>query len=394
MVLLPYLFGSNTALNFLNQICITTVLALSFNLLLGQTGLLSFGHAVYSGVGAFAAIHALNQISAHQFPFPVSLVPLVAGLAGLIAGIVFGWLSSKRAGLTFSMISLGIGELMYTGAAMFPQIFGGEGGISANRVIGAEFLGISFGPQIELSYLIIGWTLIAAMCMYYLTLTPLGKLACAVRDNAERVAFLGYDPRWIRFLMLCCSGFFAGIAGGLSALHFELASTDNFSIARSGSILLFSYIGGVSLFLGPIVGAVLAVTIAVFLSDMTPAWQLYVGVLFMSVVSFAPQGISGLIMTWLFTLKHAAAQLQLRRFFVKSLRFAGSISLCCSGLILVIELVYRLRFSSEGFHPIILFNRHIDPHHSSSWLMALAIFIVGIMIKPPKSSSHHAHAPT
>lgn len=378
MLLAPLVFSSNAALNFITQICITAVFALSFNLLLGQTGLLSFGHAVYSGLGAFAAIHAMNKISEGNWVLRISLVPLVAGLAGLFFGALFGWLSSKKSGLTFSMISLGIGELVFAGAAMFPNIFGGEGGISANRVTGTVWLGLTFGPQIEVTYLIIVWTLLAASAMYFLTLTPLGKLASAVRENAERLAFLGCDPRWVRFLMLCFSCFFAGIAGGLSALHFEIATTDNLSMFRSGSVLLFTYIGGVGLFFGPILGAALAIAMSVFLSEVTPAWQLYLGLLFMLIVSFAPQGISGLLTTYLDVMKIARNQGRLQFFVKRSLAYLAAVGLLCCGTVIMIELLYRWRFPTESFKEIVFFGLHFSPQNTWSWTSSFGLFGLGI----------------
>nr|WP_315468279.1 branched-chain amino acid ABC transporter permease [uncultured Undibacterium sp.] len=375
----PLLWPSNAALNFLTQVCITVVLALSFNLLLGQTGLLSFGHAVYAGFGAYAAIYALNQVSAGIWFLPVSLVPIIGGLSGLFFGMLFGWISSKQSGLTFSMISLGIGELVFAGSAMFPTVFGGEGGKSANRVVGETWMGITFGPQIEITYLIIFWTLIAAGTMFFVTRTPLGKLANAVKDNEERVAFLGVNPRYVRFLMLCISCFFAGVAGALSALHFEMATTDSFSLARSGAILFFTYIGGVSVFLGPVVGAILAVVMSVFLSELTPAWQLYLGLLFMLVVSLAPHGVSGMLLSWIDAAKNAKRQSHLSSFLVcTSLWLSASTFLCCGG-VMMIELLYRWRFPSETFHPLAAFGLTLAPHNISSWLITSSSFVVGLV---------------
>lgn len=376
----PLLLPSNAALNFLTQVCITAVLALSFNLLLGQTGLLSFGHAVYAGFGAYAAIYALNQISAGIWLLPVSLVPIIGGLFGLFFGMLFGWISSKQSGLTFSMITLGIGELVYAGSAMFPTVFGGEGGKSANRVSGDTWMGISFGPQIEVTYLIIFWTLIAAGTMFFVTRTPLGKLANAVKENEERVAFLGVNPRYIRFLILCIACFFAGVAGALSALHFEMATTDSFSLTRSGAILFFTYIGGVSVFLGPVVGAILAVVMSVYLSELTPAWQLYLGLLFMFVVSFAPHGVSGMLFSWIDAAKNAKRQSQLLRFLIGASFWLSASIFLCGGSVMLIELLYRWRFSSEAFHPLTAFGFTVTPQHISSWLIASGSLILGLVV--------------
>src|SRR5512147_3110158 len=156
-MLLPFAFRQGFALTLMSQMGIMIIFALSYNMLLGQTGLLSFGHAVYSGLGAYFAIHALALIGKGQLVFPVSLLPLVGGAAGLVFGFVFGWLTTKRAGTTFAMISLGIGEMVFAASLMFPGFFGGEAGISGDRTAGGSFLGIaglSFGPDIQVYYLI------------------------------------------------------------------------------------------------------------------------------------------------------------------------------------------------------------------------------------------------
>ena len=123
--------------------------------------MLSFGHAVYSGLGAYFAVHALNLVAKGQIWLPVTLLPLVGGLAGLVFGVLFGYVTTKRAGTTFAMITLGIGELVFACSLMFPGFFGGEGGITTNRVIGQPFLGITYGPAIQVYYLIAVWALVS-----------------------------------------------------------------------------------------------------------------------------------------------------------------------------------------------------------------------------------------
>ena len=162
LLLAPWLLGGASgnayAVTLLSHLCAMTVFALSYNLLLGQTGLLSFGHAVYAGMGGWVAVRALD-LAGDGLPLPVSLVPLVGGLGGAAFGLLFGLLTTRRGGTPFAMISLGIGELMYALAAMFPGWFGGEAGIATNRVVGDPVWGITFGPDIEIYYLTAGWTL-------------------------------------------------------------------------------------------------------------------------------------------------------------------------------------------------------------------------------------------
>src|ERR1700674_5416147 len=214
MILLPLFFKQGFALSMLSQMGIAIIFALSYNMLLGQTGLLSFGHAVYYGVGAFICAHTLNAIGAGRFHLPVTLLPLVGGVAGLIFGIIFGYVTTRRSGTPFAMISLGIAEMVAACALMFPGFFGGEGGIATNRQVGQPWHGLSYGAQTQVYYLIAGWCFLCMVAMFALTQTPLGRMANAVRDNPERAKFVGYNPTRVRYLVLCLSSFFAGIAGG------------------------------------------------------------------------------------------------------------------------------------------------------------------------------------
>jgi branched-chain amino acid transport system permease protein len=132
--------------------------------------------------------------------------------------------------------------------------------------------------------------------MYALTRTPLGRMCNAVRDNPERVRFVGYDPHVVRYLAFCFAGFFAGIAGALAAINFEIANSAYLGAVQSGTVLFSTYIGGVGYFIGPIVGAIFVTVLSLNLSDLTSVWQLYFGLFFISVVTFAPGGITGLLM--------------------------------------------------------------------------------------------------
>ncbi|EJE48867.1 ABC-type branched-chain amino acid transport system, permease component [Acidovorax sp. CF316] len=295
LVCAPLLLRGPVALSLLTQMATVALFGLSYNMLLGQGGMLSFGHAVYAGLGAYVAAHAMNLGAAGTIPLPVVAVPLVGGVAGMVFGLLFGYLSTKKAGTTFSMITLGIVELVFACALMFPGFFGGEGGISTNRVYGAVPLGLNFAPQLQVYGLAAAWLFVCAAAMYGFTQSPLGKIINAVRDNPERVAFIGYDPRWARYLTLVVSSLFAGVSGALSAINFEIVTAENVGAARSGAILLFTFIGGVGYFFGPVLGAVIGVAATVLLSEVTQAWQLYLGVFFILTVMFVPGGAAELL---------------------------------------------------------------------------------------------------
>ena len=296
VLVLPYVFTSGSALTMMSLMGFAIVFALSFNMLLGQTGMLSFGHAVYYGLGGFMTAHALNVIAANKWPIPLPLLPLVGGLAGLSFAIIFGWVSTKRAGTAFSMISLGLGELVAACSLILKGFFGGEGGISTSRTATLRLFGISFGPQIQVYYLIAAWCLLCMAAMYAFTRTPLGRMCNAVRDNPERAEFVGYSTQMVRFIAFCVSGFFAGVAGGLAAIHYEIVTSSVVGAGPSGYVLLMAYIGGVAFFIGPIIGAVLMTALQISLSDYTGAWLLYVGLMFVVVVMYAPWGLAGLLL--------------------------------------------------------------------------------------------------
>ena len=159
LLLLPKLFSSGGSLTTFSLIGISIIFSLSYNILLGQTGMLSFGHAVYYGLGGFLVIHAINIIGANKLPIPLPLVPLIGGLTGLTFAVLLGWVSTQRSGTAFAMISLGVAELVASSALILRTFFGGEAGISANRTKVFRLFDWSFGPQIQIYYLVAAWTL-------------------------------------------------------------------------------------------------------------------------------------------------------------------------------------------------------------------------------------------
>jgi branched-chain amino acid transport system permease protein len=371
LLIAPLVFSSSFAWTLLSQMGIMVIFALSFNMLLGQGGMLSFGHAVYSGVGAFVAIHALNRIGAGTLVWPVTLLPLLAAGGAALCGVVLGFLTTRRAGTPFAMITLGLGELVFAGALMFPALSGGEGGVSGNRTVGGPLFGIdawTLGSQLQVYYVIAAWCFASLVAIYALTHTPLGRIANAVRDNPERAEFIGYNPQRVRWLMLVLSSFFAGIAGGLSAINFEIVSAENLSAARSGGVLLAAFIGGTAFFFGPILGAVIFTFFAVALSDYTKAWQLYLGVFFVLLVAFAPGGLASLLAMNLRVVRFRKFA-KLRDPYVGVLLSAFALA---AALVLLIELVYHVTLD-VGQGPVVrVAGLPFDTSTSGPWILAVA----------------------
>jgi branched-chain amino acid transport system permease protein len=296
LLVLPQFFDSILSISIFNQMAIAIVFALSYNMLLGQGGMLSFGHAVYFGLGGFLAVHTLILIEFETLYFSIVFIPLVGGIFGLLAAIFIGSFSTRKAGTVFAMISLGIGELIAASSLIFVSFFGGEAGVSGDRTFGPLFFGVDFAQDLQIYYLAAIWVFIATVFMYLFTQTPAGRMANAVRDNPERAEFIGYSARRVRFISFCASGLFAGIAGGLFALNYEFITEENLNAATSGRVLLMAYIGGLGYFIGPIIGAVLLTLMNSLLSNYSDLWLLYLGVLFLLTVMFLPRGFAGLIM--------------------------------------------------------------------------------------------------
>ncbi|MGY4502342.1 branched-chain amino acid transport system permease protein [Bradyrhizobium sp. GM24.11] len=368
LIVLPMIFSSGGSLTSFSLIGIAIVFALSYNILLGQTGLLSFGHAVHYGLGGFAACHMMNAVVSHGWPIPLPFIPLFGGLGGLVFAMIIGWVMTKRAGTVFAMISLGIGELVASSSLILRSVFGGESGITTDRTALPKMLGWSFGPQLQVYYLIGFWLVLSAIAMYALTRTPLGRICNAVRDNPERVQFIGYDPHVVRYIAFCFAGFFAGIAGGLAAINFEIANSAYLGAIQSGLVLFSTFIGGTAFFFGPILGAILVTYLQLGLTNLTTAWQLYFGLIFIGIVMYAPGGIAGLLMMHRPLIRAGTLLTVIPSYLVA---IVPTVALAC-GVILTIETVARF----SGGDAINLFGIAFNPTSPVTWIAA-AILVVG-----------------
>jgi branched-chain amino acid transport system permease protein len=294
----------------------------------------------------------------------------------MLFGVLFGYVTTKKSGTTFAMITMGIGELVFACSLMFPGFFGGEGGISTNRVYGEPVMGVSYGPQIQVYYLIAFWLFVSTIGMYAFTQTPLGRVINAVRDNPERVEFIGYDTQWARYLTLIISGFFAGISGGLGAINFEIVTAENVSAVRSGAVLLFTFIGGVGFFFGPIIGAVIGVFLTVLLSDFTKAWQIYLGIFFIMIVMYAPGGIASILMLNVRAFKYG----KLGRVLPSMLVTSAAALVAAVGGIMMIEMLYHLTLESANGTVMKLFGAEVDTAAPTAWAIAIGLFVVGMAV--------------
>lgn len=368
LIILPMIFDSRSAITIMNQMAITIVFALSYNMLLGQGGMLSFGHAVYMGLGGFFCMHVLNWVEAGLW-LPLPLLPLFGGLFGLFFAIIVGTFSTRRAGTVFAMISLGVGELVAACSIIIVVFFGGEEGVSGDRTMGPEVLGFDFGPQIEVYYLTAAWLLIAALGMFMYSRTPIGRIANAVRDNEERAEFLGYSQRNVRWISFCASGFFAGIAGALFAINFEILTEENLNLTTSGSILLVTFLGGVGFFIGPIIGAIVFTLLQTVLGLYTEIWALYLGILFVATVMFFPGGLAGLLAIHVLPWKLGRIGLLGAPYAKLFLPVVGFVLSAAA----VLEILFHVRHAAAGDGAMSLYGIGFDSHSAMPMIVALVV---------------------
>src|SRR5690606_36864865 len=209
--------------------------------------------------------------------------------------------------------------------------------------------------------------------MFAFTRTPLGRILNAVRDNPERVEFIGYNTQKVRYLAFMIAAFFAGIGGGLATLNFEIVTSEVVGGARSGAYLLFTFLGGATFFFGPIIGAVLMVLAFVLLSEFTKAWLLYLGLIFLFMVMYAPGGVASLIMMNVRVAAHGLFK-----------RLVGGYALMTVfalvglfGFGAMVEMVYHLQLNAALGPELSFLGAPLNAHSAASWAEAFGLAAVG-----------------
>jgi len=374
----PYLLSLGL-INAAIQMLIAALFASAYNLLCGQAGMLSFGHAAYFGVGAFATVHAMKAVGGTGL-LPTPLLPLAGALAGLCFGAISGWFATKRTGTYFSMITLAIAELLHSLAPHLKGLFGAEAGVSSMRM---PAWGFDFGSTIQIYYLTLAWVLISLALLYLYTRTPLGRLTLGLRENGHRLGFLGYDVHRLSVLVFAISAMFSGIAGGLQVVNNEAANYVVFDANVSAAVVLNTYIGGVKVFLGPVLGASLMTFFGYAVSDLTQSWLLYQGILFVLVMMIMPTGLAGLFGT----LKHLNLRFGIRAVAPLVLLSVVAALLVSAGGAFLIELLQRA-FSQDyraiakagagtPWPPIALFGQTWSLLSLTTWLLPLSLLALG-----------------
>jgi branched-chain amino acid transport system permease protein len=285
---LPHL-GGYTALA--GRVLVFGLAAMALNLLLGFTGVLSFGHAAYFGLGAYGAGLTLRYL-VHSTP----LAMLAGTLLGGLAGTLFGLLIVRRRGVYFAMCTIAFGQLWYYLAYSWNGFTGGFDGLRdfqrAPIELGPFTLDIT-GGRATLYYFLLAVFAVAAGLMGLILRSPFGRTLVAIRENERRARFLGIPVErhiWLSFSISC---FFTALAGTLYALLNNFADPLTLHYTLSGYFVVMTVIGGMRTFWGPLLGAAVFVMLQDYISSMTVNWMSFIGLIFMFVVLFFPRGLLG-----------------------------------------------------------------------------------------------------
>lgn len=273
------------SLNLGTEILIIALFAMGYNLLLGTTGLPSFGHAAFFGTGAYA----VGILGEHGYgSFLLSLIG--ATLAGMVAAFFVGLLVMKKRGIYFGLLTLAFGQMFYIVALRWDEVTGGETGLTGIKR--PSFVGLDLNQPMTFYWITL---LIFAVCiilLWKLTHSPFGSMLTAIKGNEIRTQYLGYNTTYFKLVAFTISGSFAGLAGGLFAWHQYAAYPQTLFWVESGNIVIMTLLGGgLTSFLGPVLGAAVFVGAQDLISSYTEHWMFFFGLLFILVVTAFPNGL-------------------------------------------------------------------------------------------------------
>jgi len=370
VIALPWIFSGAAAVLTLNQMGIAVILAISYNLLLGTAGLLSLGHAAYFGFGGFFAVHVIRFASVSDSWLTAPVIPLFGGLMGLAGALVIGSFTSRRGGLIFAMLSFAMAELVLASSSVFGRFYGG----SIDRTELPTIAGINFQSDMDIFYVVWGWVALVIALAAWFTASPLGRMATAAGQNPDRVEYLGYSRRKLRYFTFCLSGFTAGIAGALFALAYEFVTVEIISLQQSWLILQMVFIGGIGFFWGPPIGAILLTMLNSGLSGLTDLWNLYMGIVFIAIVMLSPKGLTGFVF-YVFSQLKADPSPRLRMAYAVCLL---GVLLLFGGGIGLAEMAYFLRSPISSGGTLLLFGLDVSPTHFMPWIVFSLMLLAGL----------------
>jgi len=276
------------------QVLIYGLFALGYNLLYGYTGLLSFGHAAYWGLGAYGTGIALARLQIGSLWGALGAGLLLAG----VGGIVVGFFCLRRRGIYFAMLSLAFAQLLYFIAFHLADVTGGDDGLRGVGVPPLRLPGVTLALDSSLAFYYFAFAVVtlAMLALKRILDSPFGAVLQAIRENSDRAVACGYDIRRIKLLSFVFSALFCGLAGGLDALRLGVVPVESLYWTTSGQVVIMTLLGGAGTFFGPFVGATTFLVLEDRLSVVTESWPLFIGLIFMAFVLFLPKGIWGTLL--------------------------------------------------------------------------------------------------
>jgi branched-chain amino acid transport system permease protein len=293
LALYPKLFGIYYT-NLFVTFAVFAIYSVSFNLLLGYTGLLSFGHAMFFGAGGYGTALALKHIQG----LPLLPAVLIGLLSAVVLALILCPLVVRVSGTAFAMLHLAFGQLMHMLAYKLRGITGGEDGIGGFPIPPFSIPGvvsINMRAPENFYYFAIVVLGVSLWIMWFFTKTPFGQIQVGVRDNAKRIDYLGFKVSQTKAVVYVVAGAFAGVAGSIYALFQNLISSGALDIFTSFAPITMTMVGGLGSFLGPVWGAVIIQIIEELTTRYTEQVELVVGLILILIIMFAPAGLIGLI---------------------------------------------------------------------------------------------------
>jgi branched-chain amino acid transport system permease protein len=274
------------------QIIIWGLFALGYNVCLGYTGMLSFGHAAYFGVGAYTTGIVLIRLWENVW------FGLLSGLImGAVTAIILGYLCIKRRGIYFAMLTLAFAQLLYFIAFQWVDLTGGDNGLRNIPAVPLTLPGISIDiyPPLRFYFFVLFFVVLALLVLNRILQSPFGHVLQAVRENEPRARSCGYETSNVRWLAFIISGTISGLAGGLYALYLHFVGIESLYWITSGQVVMITLLGGMGSFIGPFIGAGVFLFLEDVLSALTANWMIFLGIIFVLCVLFFPSGVWGTI---------------------------------------------------------------------------------------------------
>lgn len=276
------------------EILILGLFAASFNLIFGYTGMLSFGHAAFFGIGAYATAMLLQSL---QWPLVACLV--VAVVAATVLALVIGYLSVRLNEVYFSMLTLAFGMMVFSVVHQWRSVTNGSDGIAGFTVQSFGLgLNLTVGNPAVYYHIVLVIVALASAVLYLICRSSFGLVLRAIRQNGERVSFCGLDIRRYRLAAFTIAGAFAGLAGGLMVPFLRIASPELVHWSMSAEPVLMSILGGTGYFLGPFFGSAMFVLLETWITSVTQAWMLVLGIILALMVMFFRRGLLGTFLDW------------------------------------------------------------------------------------------------